>query len=90
MLDEELHAVRQKLLDEGKHRKTIENELVKLKNYAPDSDNDFEVSWPISYHLLLKLSHLKRLMHKKDSVECLDCPLLHFAGQEIVCEGKHK
>ncbi|KAK9283049.1 hypothetical protein L1049_011277 [Liquidambar formosana] len=41
-LDEELHAVREKLLVEEKQRKIIENELVKLKKLAPENDNEFE------------------------------------------------
>ncbi|XVE68810.1 hypothetical protein DITRI_Ditri09bG0100200 [Diplodiscus trichospermus] len=41
-ITEELYAVQEKLLVEEKWRKTIEHELIKLKNGAPEGDNDFE------------------------------------------------
>ena len=44
MLTGELHAVNQKLSVEEKQRKTIENELVRLKTVVPENDHDFEVS----------------------------------------------
>lgn len=41
-LTEELHAVNQTLSVEEKQRKTIENELVKLKKLVLENDHDFE------------------------------------------------
>lgn len=41
-ITEELLTVRQRLLVEEKQRKTVENELVKLKKAVPDIENDFE------------------------------------------------
>ena len=41
-ITEELLTVRQKLLVEEKQRKTVENELVKLKKAVPEIENDFE------------------------------------------------
>ncbi|KAM5555936.1 kinesin-like protein KIN-UC [Rosa sericea] len=40
-LDEELQDVKQRLLLEGKKRKTIENELVMLKKDVPEKEDDF-------------------------------------------------
>ncbi|XP_050250047.1 kinesin-like protein KIN-UC isoform X2 [Quercus robur] len=41
-LNEELHSVRQRLLEQEKQRKGIENELIKLKRAVPENENDFE------------------------------------------------
>lgn len=41
-INDELHSVRHRLLDEEKQRKAIENELVKLKRAVPENENDFE------------------------------------------------
>lgn len=38
-ISEELQAARQRLLSEEKQRKAIENELIKLKNVAPENDD---------------------------------------------------
>lgn len=35
--------MRQRFLIEEKQRKTVENELVKLKKAVPETENDFEV-----------------------------------------------
>jgi hypothetical protein len=42
--------VRQRLLVEEKQRKSIENELVKLKRAVPDNENAFEVSCFMQLH----------------------------------------
>lgn len=44
-ITEELQTVKQRLLVEEKQRKTVENELVKLKKAVPENENDFEVIW---------------------------------------------
>ena len=49
MLTGELHAVNQKLSVEEKQRKTIENELVRLKTVVPENDHDFEVSFTVQF-----------------------------------------
>ncbi|KAG2729794.1 hypothetical protein I3760_01G266200 [Carya illinoinensis] len=41
-LNEKLDSVSQRLSEEEKQRKAIENELVKLKRAVPENDNDFE------------------------------------------------
>ncbi|EXB96208.1 Armadillo repeat-containing kinesin-like protein 1 [Morus notabilis] len=41
-ITEELQTVRQRFLIEEKQRKTVENELVKLKMAVPETENDFE------------------------------------------------
>nr|XP_023912109.1 kinesin-like protein KIN-UC isoform X3 [Quercus suber] len=41
-LNEELHSMRQRLLEQEKQRKGIENELIKLKRAVPENENDFE------------------------------------------------
>lgn len=41
-ITEELLTVRQRLVVEEKQRKTVENELVKLKKGVPEIENDFE------------------------------------------------
>lgn len=35
--------MRQRLLEQEKQRKGIENELIKLKRAVPENENDFEV-----------------------------------------------
>ena len=42
-LNEELQAMRQRLLVEERQRKTVEYELVKLKKVVPEKENVFEV-----------------------------------------------
>ncbi|KAF5467065.1 hypothetical protein F2P56_016929 [Juglans regia] len=41
-LNEKLDSVSQRLSEEEKQRKAIENEMVKLKRAVPENDNDFE------------------------------------------------
>lgn len=43
-LSEELQDVKQRLLIEEKQRKSVENELVKLKKAVPEKEDDFEAS----------------------------------------------
>ena len=49
MLTGELHAVNKKLSVEEKQRKTIENELVRLKTVVPENDHDFKVSFTVQF-----------------------------------------
>lgn len=57
-LGDELLAVRQKLLVEEMQRKSIENELVKLKKFVPENDDFFED----------KKSYMKENIGKESSV----------------------
>lgn len=41
-LKDELHAVRETLLDEEKRRKAVENELINIKKVVPESEDEFE------------------------------------------------
>lgn len=52
MLTGELHAVNQKLSVEEQQRKTIENELVRLKKVVPENDHDFEVSFTVEFNMV--------------------------------------
>lgn len=52
-ITEKLYAVQEKLSAEEKRRKTIENELEKLKKCAPEGDTDFEVSCSYVFYLTL-------------------------------------
>lgn len=56
-LSEELQDVKQRLLIEEKQRKSVENELVKLKKAVPEREDDFED----------KKSYMKENIHKGSS-----------------------
>ncbi|PQQ01798.1 kinesin-like protein KIN-UC isoform X1 [Prunus yedoensis var. nudiflora] len=56
-LSEELQDVKQRLLIEEKQRKSVENELVKLKKAVPEKEDDFED----------KKSYMKENIHKGSS-----------------------
>ncbi|KGN47845.1 kinesin-like protein KIN-UC [Cucumis sativus] len=69
-LKEELYITRQKLLSEEKQRKTVEDELAKIKRTVPMSENDFED----------KKSYMKDNIHREPSN--LVTPMgFHKAGQ---------
>ncbi|KAL0557260.1 hypothetical protein IC582_005786 [Cucumis melo] len=69
-LKEELYITRQKLLSEEKQRKTVENELAKIKRSVPTSENDFED----------KKSYMKDNIHREPS-NLASSMGFHKAGQ---------
>lgn len=50
-LNEEVCDLNRRLLDEVKQRKSIEHELAKLKRSELESDNNFEVKYPMHFML---------------------------------------
>ena len=66
MLTGELHAVNKKLSVEEKQRKTIENELVRLKTVVPENDHDFEVSFTVQFIMVYVYIYTERVreIHK--------------------------
>ena len=61
MLTGELHAVIKKLSVEEKQRKTIENELVRLKTVVPENDHDFEVSFTVQFIMVYVYIYTERV-----------------------------
>ncbi|RXI07511.1 hypothetical protein DVH24_005284 [Malus domestica] len=67
ILKEELQDVRQRLLIEEKQRKSVENELIKLKKAAPEKEDEFEVSCLCFSQISVGLQKIVQLLTSEDS-----------------------